>query len=333
MIMKQKERIQWLGILRGLNILLVIMVHVQLVDMSTGENHSFCNTLSFPFHPIRMPLFIFISGGLLYLSRIRKNISTKALYKDKFQRIMIPFVFFVIVYYLIKATFNQFAKTPIDLSWSNFLESFIYYRGHSSQPLWFLAVLMFLMLMYPLFCYLCKNKYRMIAFLIFCCGIFFIDTDLESRWNVFYILEVQHYLVYFFFGIFFFRFELYKYIENIGILLVLVLLYAACYYFSLGLLTSFIGISMMCALCLKIGTYMPKLFSSFREYIFQIYLMSLPFQNFVELILWKKLFYNEEFVYVFYVLNVLVGLFIPVIISKLIERCNIKFVRLCFGLQ
>lgn len=333
MIMKQKERIQWLGILRGLNILLVIMVHVQLVDMSTGENHSFCNALSFPFHPIRMPLFIFISGGLLYLSRIRKNISTKALYKDKFQRIMIPFVFFVIVYYLIKATFNQFAKTPIDLSWSNFLESFIYYRGHSSQPLWFLAVLMFLMLMYPLFCYLCKNKYRMIAFLIFCCGIFFIDTDLESRWNVFYILEVQHYLVYFFFGIFFFRFELYKYIENIGILLVLVLLYAACYYFSLGLLTSFIGISMMCALCLKIGTYMPKLFSSFREYIFQIYLISLPFQNFVELILWKKLFYNEEFVYVFYMLNVLVGLFIPVIISKLVERCNIKFVRLCFGLQ
>lgn len=333
MIMKQKERIQWLGILRGLNILLVIMVHVQLVDMSTGENHSFCNALSFPFHPIRMPLFIFISGGLLYLSRIRKNISTKALYKDKFQRIMIPFVFFVIVYYLIKATFNQFAKTPIDLSWSNFLESFIYYRGHSSQPLWFLAVLMFLMLMYPLFRYLCDNKYRMIAFLLFCCGIFFIDTDLESRWNVFYILEVQHYLVYFFFGIFFFRFELYKYIENIGILLVLVLLYAACYYFSLGLLTSFIGISMMCALCLKIGTYMPKLFSSFREYIFQIYLMSLPFQNFVELILWKKLFYNEEFVYVFYMLNVLVGLFIPVIISKLVERCNIKFVRLCFGLQ
>jgi fucose 4-O-acetylase-like acetyltransferase len=333
MIMKQKERIQWLGILRGLNILLVIMVHVQLVDISTGENHSFCNALSFPFHPIRMPLFIFISGGLLYLSRIRKNISTKALYKDKFQRIMIPFVFFVIVYYLIKATFNQFAKTPIDLSWSNFLESFIYYRGHSSQPLWFLAVLMFLMLMYPLFRYLCDNKYRMIAFLLFCCGIFFIDTDLESRWNVFYILEVQHYLVYFFFGIFFFRFELYKYIENIGILLVLVLLYAACYYFSLGLLTSFIGISMMCALCLKIGTYMPKLFSSFREYIFQIYLMSLPFQNFVELILWKKLFYNEEFVYVFYMLNVLVGLFIPVIISKLVERCNIKFVRLCFGLQ
>lgn len=328
-----KQRIEWLAVLRGLNILLVVLVHVQLVDIVTGKNHLFCEVVSYPFHPIRMPLFIFISGGLLYLSRISKGTTTKALYKDKFQRIMIPFVFFVIVYYLIKATFNQFTKTPIDLSWTYFLESFVYYRGHSSQHLWFLAVLMFLMLMYPLFCYLCKNKYRMIAFLLFCCGIFFIDTNLESRWNVFYIMEVQHYLVYFFFGIFFFRFELYKYITKVSVLLVLIFLYVVCYYYSLGLLTSFIGIFMMCALCLKIGTYLPNLFSSFREYIFQIYLMSLPFQNFVELILWKKLFYNEELVYVFYVLSVLVGIFFPVLISKLVERCNIKYIRLCFGLQ
>ncbi len=328
-----KQRIEWLAVLRGLNILLVVMVHVQLVDMSTGENHLFCRALSFPFHPIRMPLFIFISGGLLYISRIRKQIPTKALYKDKFQRIMIPFVFFVIVYFLIKATFNQFAKTPIDLSWTNFLESFVYYRGHSSQPLWFLAVLMTLMLMYPLFCYLCKDKYRMLFFLLFCCGIYFIDTDLESRWNIFYILEVHHYLIYFFFGIFFFRFELYNYVSNLKVLLVLILLYTVSYYYSIPLLTSFIGIFMMCGLCIFVAHYLPQLFSSFREYIFQIYLMSLPFQTFVELILWKHFFYNEHLLYAFYIINLLSGLFIPVLISKVVERCPVKLVRLCFGLQ
>ena len=328
-----KQRIEWLAVLRGLNILLVVMVHIQLVDMATGENHFFCQAISFPFHPIRMPLFIFISGGLLYISRIRKHVAIKALYKDKFQRIMIPFLFFVTVYYLIKCVFNQFAKTPIELSWTNFLESFVYYRGHSSQSLWFLAVLIFLMLMYPLFCYLCKNKYRMIAFLLFCCGIFFIDTDLESRWNVFYIMEFHHYLVYFFFGIFFFRFELYKYIDNVAILFILLLLYAVCYYYSITLLTSMIGIMMICSLCLMIGRYFPKLFSSFREYIFQIYLMSLPFQTFVELILWKHYFYHEQLFYLFFALNLLSGLFIPVFISKLVERCPIKAIRLCFGLQ
>ena len=92
--MAAKERIEWLAVLRGLNILLVVMVHIQLIDMSTGENHAFCTALNYPFHPIRMPLFIFVSGGLLYLSRISKNIPILELYKDKCQRILIPFVFF-----------------------------------------------------------------------------------------------------------------------------------------------------------------------------------------------------------------------------------------------
>ena len=328
-----KQRIEWLAVLRGLNILLVVMVHIQLVDMSTGTNHLFCSAVAFPFHPIRMPLFIFISGGLLYLSRIRKNISTKALYKDKFQRIMIPFFFFVISYYILKIVFNEFAKTPTELSLSYFLQSFIYFRGFPSQPLWFLAVLMMFMLMYPLFCYLCDNKYRMACFFLFCSAIYFIDSNLDSPYNVFYVLDIQHYLVYFFFGILFFRYELYNYIKSTGALLILILLYVVSYYYSIDLLTSIVGIMMMCSLCLKIAQYLPNLFSSFREYIFQIYLMSLPFQTFVELILWKNVFYYEEFFYLFYAINLLAGLFMPVLIAKLVERCHVKMIRLCFGLQ
>ncbi len=328
-----KQRIEWLAVLRGFNILLVVMVHIQLVDMSTGTNHLFCSAVAFPFHPIRMPLFIFISGGLLYLSRIRKNISTKALYKDKFQRIMIPFFFFVIAYYILKIVFNEFAKTPTELSLSYFLQSFIYFRGFPSQPLWFLAVLMMFMLMYPLFCYLCDNKYRMACFFLFCSAIYFIDSNLDSPYNVFYVLDIQHYLVYFFFGILFFRYELYNYIKSTGALLILILLYVVSYYYSIDLLTSIVGIMMMCSLCLKIAQYLPNLFSSFREYIFQIYLMSLPFQTFVELILWKNVFYYEEFFYLFYAINLLAGLFMPVLIAKLVERCHVKMIRLCFGLQ
>ena len=328
-----KQRIEWLAVLRGLNILLVVIVHIQLVDMSTGTNHSFCSAVAFPFHPIRMPLFIFISGGLLYLSRIRKNISTKALYKDKFQRIMIPFFFFVIVYYVLKVVFNEFAKTPTELSLSYFLQSFVYFRGYPSQPLWFLAVLMMFMLMYPLFCYLCDNKYRMACFFLFCSAIYFIDSNLDSPYNVFYVLDIQHYLVYFFFGILFFRYELYNYVKSTGALLILILLYVVSYYYSIDLLTSIVGIMMMCSLCLKIAQYLPNLFSSFREYIFQIYLMSLPFQTFVELILWKNVFYYEEFFYLFYAINLLAGLFMPVLIAKLVERCHVRAIRLCFGLQ
>lgn len=328
-----KQHIEWLAVLRGLNILLVIIVHIQLIDMSTGECHSFCSAVSSPFHPIRMPLFIFVSGGLLYLSRIRKGIPIKALYKDKFQRIVIPFLFFVTIYYIIKVIFNQFAKTPTDFSFISFLKSFIYYRGQPSQPLWFLAVLMILMLMYPLYCYLCERKQRMVYFLLFCSAIYFIDTNLESPWNVFYIMELQHYLIFFFFGIFFFKYELYRYLCHVFVIPVLLILYSVSYYYSIPLFTSIIGIALMCSLCMKISKFFPNLFISFREYIFPIYLMSLPLQTFVELILWKHLFYNEQLFIVFYALNLLFGLYIPVVISKVMERNPIRFIRLCFGLQ
>lgn len=329
----KKKRITWLAVLRGLNILLVVMVHIQLVDISTGNNHAFCEWMALPFHPIRMPLFIFISGGLLYLSRICRQLPVKDLYKEKFQRIMLPFLFFVIVYYFVKVIFNQFTKTSVDLSFNYFLASFVYYRGYSSQPLWFLAVLMLLMLMYPLFRYLCGSKFRMAAFLLFCCVIYFIDTDLESPWNVFYILELHHYLVYFFFGIFFFRFKWYNYLSNKIALPILLLLYITGYACSVPLFTSLTGILLMCSICLHIDRYVPTLFSSFRDYIFPIYLMSWLFQTFVELILWKQLCNSESLFLVFYAVNLLSGLFIPVLICKVIERCPIRLVRLFFGLQ
>ena len=331
--MEKKERIQWIAIMKGLDILFVVMVHIQLIDMATGENHAFCNIVNAPFHAFKMPLFFFISGGLLYLTRICKNVPILDLYKDKCKRLLIPFVFFVVVYYLLKVVFNQFSKTPIEVSIGNFLESFVYYRGHSSQLLWFLAVLMCMMLLYPLYVELCKKRNSMIAFFVFCCAVFFIDTDGDSRWNVFSILLLNQYLVFFFAGILFFRFRLYEYIGKPYVAIGLVVLYGVslyCYY--IPLLTSFIGILMMCALCLNIARYLPNLFSSYREYIFQIYLMSLPFQNFVELILWQRLFYNEQLFFLFFTLNLLSGLLIPVLISKIVERCPVRIVRLCFGL-
>ena len=110
-----KERIEWLAVLRGLNIVLVAMFHVQLVDMTTGQNHAFCTLVSQPFSPFRMPLFIFCSGGLLYLSRIRKEWPVGELYIDKVKRIVVPFVFFVTFYYFFKLSLNSFVKTILYL--------------------------------------------------------------------------------------------------------------------------------------------------------------------------------------------------------------------------
>ena len=141
-----KERIQWLALLRGLNIILVVMGHVQLINISTGLNHMFCQQITEPFAPIRMPLFIFCSGGLLYLSRINKDWKVKKLYIDKIKRIVCPFLFFVTFYYVFKLLMNPLTKTKVVFSVRDFLESFYIYYQHPSAHLWFLSVLFWFML-------------------------------------------------------------------------------------------------------------------------------------------------------------------------------------------
>ena len=165
--MQKAERIEWLSLLRGLNILLVVMFHVQLIDMATGENHTFCSFVCKPFNSVRMPLFIFCSGGLLYLSRIKKGWSIKDLYIDKFLRICCPFIFFVTFFYFFKVALNSFVKTKVTFSINNFLESFCIYPDHPSAHLWFLSVLFWFMLLYPVFKWLCKSRIWLVIFLLF----------------------------------------------------------------------------------------------------------------------------------------------------------------------
>ena len=321
----------WLSVMRGLNIVLVVMYHVQLIDFATGNNHIICEQIPSIFTPVRMPFFIFSSGGLLFLSRINKNWNTKDLYWDKFQRIIIPFLFFVTFYFLFKVMLNGFVKTPVEVSFSYYFESFIYYPGHPSAPLWFLATLSTMMFLYPLFKVACKSDVLMVTFLILSIVIFYLDTSNVSE--IFNLSNLNHYLIFFFFGIFFFKYKLHNYLSSNISLLLTIVVYVLLFYIEKGLFTSLSGIVMMCAIGKFVARYFPKLFSSFRDNIFQIYLMSFIFQAFVELVLWKKLFYNENLFWLFYVMNITAGVFCPILVTKLVNRCPQKIVRLCFGLK
>lgn len=328
-----KERIEWLAVLRGLNIVLVVMFHVQLVDMTTGQNHAFCTLVSQPFSPFRMPLFIFCSGGLLYLSRIRKEWPVGELYIDKVKRIVVPFLFFVTFYYFFKLSLNSFVKTKVPFSVGHFLESFCIYYDHPSAHLWFLAVLSWMMLLYPLFRWLCRSATAMTVFLLFTMAVYFLDFDVPAESNYFFLFSLHKYLVFFFSGIYFFRFGLYSYFKRpLSVVLTIGGYVISCWY-EIPLVRSLMGILMMIALAHQLAQRYPTLFANFREYIYQIFLMSFIFQPFVELVLWRRLFYNEQLFLVFYVLNVLSGIYLPVLVSKMVERSRLAWLKMCLGLK
>jgi surface polysaccharide O-acyltransferase-like enzyme len=327
------QRIPWLAVLRGLNTILVVMLHVQLIDFATGNNHPFCSDVTSPLTPIRMPLFIFLSGGLLYLSRIRQGWPTGALYRDKAQRILVPFLFFVALYFFIKAGLNSLVKTPVDLSVGAFFESYVFYSGRPSAPLWFLATLMTLMLLYPLFRWLCREPMRVALFAALSCGFYFVDFSGLMQYNYFNIMCINQYLVYFFMGIAVFYSGLCERLDSYGAFAALLVLYGVLYGLDVPLLTSIVGILMMCSLSMLLARRAPGLFSSFRDNIYQVYMLAPIFQAFVELILWKRLFYDERLFLVFYVLNVVCGIYGPILVTRLVERCPVRAVRLCFGLK
>ena len=122
----------------------------------------------------------------------------------------------------------------------------------------------------------------------------------------------MNYLVFFCLGIVFFQKEMYKYFTSVKTLILSALLYGIVYCTELSLLKSLIGV----LLTVNIGFMLEKngiatrIFKIFNDYLLQIYLM-----------------------YVFYAVNIISGLFIPIIITKIIKKVPIKFIRLCFGLK
>ena len=110
-------------------------------------------------------------------------------------------------------------------------------------------------------------------------------------------------------------------------------MYIAAYVLELWILSSLVGVLAVISLCRVIASYVPNLFSSFREYIYQIYLLSLLFQGIIELLVWRKMFYYPNAIVVFYILNIVFGIYLPVITSKLIERTPCRFLHLAFGLK
>ena len=82
-------------------------------------------------------------------------------------------------------------------------------------------------------------------------------------------------------------------------------------------------------LALYFDSLVPNLFSHFRDYTYQIYLMGIFAQFGCKILTHKFLVsYNLGFI-----ACILVGIYIPVFICKIIEKINWKPLLLCVGLK
>ena len=333
--MQQTSQINWLSILRGMTIMLVVAYHTHIINAATGKDYQYILDTGVFFSPLRMPTFVMISGALLYHTRIKKEIQVIDLYKDKLIRLALPLFFCTCIANIIQIAFSDILRNSNTVTLSSFLLSFVEYDHSPWVHRWYLMVLMLLMSIYPLYRYVLKSDIMICITLICLLCLWSVDFTQYVETNWLKLFSINKYLPFFFLGIVIFKYELWHYMAkwyySIFFWIVYVIIYS-CGYGNM-IIESLIGILAMMTTAIQMDKVVPTIFSSFRKYIFQIYLFGMVIQGFIDNVIWTKIGQPDNLSFCFYVFTILCAVYIPVIISKLVEKIPVNYIRLSFGLK
>lgn len=336
-----KNRINWLLILQGWAMLWVVVGHSFLGVAGNGpswENALF--KFAYSFH---MPLFMLVSGWLFYLTRL-KVYETKwggrfsiiddshkwtywEIVKDKSLRLLLPGLVFSIVALVLKMAFPGEMSRQAGLSGQEIVHSYLYPNDNPMRELWFIATLFWFFLLTPIWKKLISCNWLKWIALVIIIVLHFFHPDVE----LLCIGSVFNYAIWFYLGLLISQENIVdKYIvqQPILILFIGVGAYIAGIYIE-PFVATIGGITLSFGLALFLDKYMPNTFFSFRNYTYQIFLMGIFAQIFV-----KIMYKHISMPYVAaYILCILMGLYVPVLVSKVVEKINWKPLSLCMGLK
>lgn len=165
-----QTRIEWIDILRGLGILLVVMGH-SFHSMFNDESAFFLHQAIYSFH---MPLF-FIAAGVAAALSSQRGQTLRTYSKKTFIGIGIPYITWAFMAYMIFSSISDFEN----YSFSSQLNQFI----NGSVNMWFLPALLMLKLFlgfYILFYRKFKNELLQLIVLAF---FFVISFTLHHFWG------------------------------------------------------------------------------------------------------------------------------------------------------
>lgn len=282
--------------------------------------------VAYSFH---MPLFMMISGFLFYKTRLNQpqRWSFKNTIRDKFIRLWIPGFCFSLLALVLKSAFAGEMSRQADLSlWGVFL-SYLYPWDNPFRELWFIAALFWMFLLMPLWKISLKSiKYQII---LLCTLIILHLYEIDIR--LFCIDRTCKIALWFYMGVLVSEKNLADSVfgKHVYMTILIGLFTYIIGYFVHGSLLILGGIYTSLGLSLIGDRLNSNIFSSFRNYTYQIFLMGIFAQIFV-----KILYRHISMPYLpGYIACILIGIYSPVLISKIIEKLNIKILLYSVGLS
>lgn len=331
--MAEKEKINWLLILQGWAMLWVVIGHAFLGGFREGPawENFLCKT-AYSFH---MPLFMLVSGWLFYLTRLKSfnptrgggNWTYPAILKDKALRLLLPGVVFSIISLAVKIAFPGEMSRQAGQNLPELVHSYLYPYDNAMRELWFIVTLFWLMLMSPIWKFAINKSWAMWGTLIVLIVLHF----WHPRTDFLCIQRVFCFAIWFYLGLVICKTDAVANILNKMTLLTFiggVIIYVAGYH-THAFITTLGGITFSFGFALLADRYLPKLFFTFRNYTYQIFLMGIFAQMAV-----KIAYRHISMPYLgAYLLCIIVGLYVPVVLAKIVEKINWKPLSLCYGLK
>lgn len=329
--MADKKKIIWLLILQGWAMLWVVIGHAPIGGIGEGpEWENVLYSFAYSFH---MPLFILVSGWLFHFTRLNTNKTGggkwdyKNVVYDKALRLLLPGVVFSFIAFAVKIAFPGEISRQTGFNFQEIVYAFLYPYENPLRELWFIATLFQLFLLMPLWRWILSKRNLMWGALLVLAILHFFHPSIE----LFCIGKVLAYAIWFYLGLIISK---EKYVDKVMIKQPWITLFTGIALYILGRSTnSFVtilgGITFSFGFALIADKYVPKLFCSFRNYTYQIFLMGIFAQIAV-----KIAYRHISIPYMTaYILCILVGLYVPILVSKVIEKINWKFLLICVGLK
>lgn len=324
------NRIKWISILQGWAILWVVIGHAPLLSADTAQPlyaEILCK-IAYSFH---MPLFVFVSGYLFRMTRIERPIPYGRMIADKLRRLGIPFVVFTIIAMAVKSVFSENMARAATFSVGEFANAVIFPADGPLSELWFVATLLWYFALRPLWEILDSKP---VATIIVLAILFYMPEFTEK--NLLCYQQVIHYAIFFYLGTIargkkIFGTPSLRYIAAIcTVAIAYPIFIGGGISAALDIIIPVLGIYISILMAKVADKYIPHILSSFRDYSYQIYLMAI----FVQIAI--KILYRHGFIpyyWLGFALCILLGVYLPVTVSIVVEKTNWKYLKLCIGLK
>lgn len=325
-----KQKINWLLILQAWAMLWVVIGHSPMTLSKMPWYEQITYNFAYSFH---MPLFMTISGYLFCMTRlVPRNDDGKVkwlwntMMQDKLIRLGIPFIVFSVIAMILKSMFPGDMARPACISVMTLLQAIVYPGRGPLGELWFVGVLFWMFALLPFWRWGFRN--RNCAFIIF--GGLLLVHFFNWKIDLLCLGAALNYAIWFLGGM-----VVYKYVakpEKWGgrfSFIIGTVIYIVSCMFKIRFIMSVSAILASYGMALILNQYMPRLFSTFRNYTYQIFLMGIFAQIAVKIIV-RRLVIPE---YMAFIACIIAGVYFPVVISVIVQAINNKWLCLCIGLK